>query len=401
MPERTTVAQKVQIGVETTPGTAVPANKLLPGLSIVGEPQSVMQKFRPQGFKYQTIVVQQKEWMQAALSGYPTFDEIVYVLSGVISRSVPAPTQQTDGTGGQVTGAYKWVFDSATDTEDNPNTFTVETGSSVRAYKFANSLVKTFGFKFNRDAVDVSGQMIGQLMTDGVTLTGSPTSLPLVPMLATGFDFFIDPTSGALGTTKLGRFFEGEFQLNDRYGPFWTVDSSQASYAGVVEIAPTATMSVMVEADATGMSYLNTLRAGTTVFARIRCLGPNVYTASTKTVTTNSTTALSGVTPVFTAADVGKKVVGTGIPAGATLTAQAGATGTLSAAATASATITATIGTSIPYSFTVDMAMKVGDALKYEDHDGIYAARFPFDIVNDATWGHPFHAEVVNGTAAL
>jgi hypothetical protein len=34
MAERATVNQSVQIGVETTPGTAVPANKLLCGLAI-------------------------------------------------------------------------------------------------------------------------------------------------------------------------------------------------------------------------------------------------------------------------------------------------------------------------------------------------------------------------------
>lgn len=62
-------------------------------------------------------------------------------------------------------------------------------------------------------------------------------------------------------------------------------------------------------------------------------------------VVTNSTTALTAPAGSFSRKDAGRPISGTGIPAGATLSAVASATAaTLSAAATASATITATIG---------------------------------------------------------
>lgn len=56
-----------------------------------------------------------------------------------------------------------------------------------------------------------------------------------------------------------------------------------------------------------------------------------------RTMTANTTatsTAITGASPAFTAADVGAIIVGPGIPTGTTLAAQAGTSGTLSAAAT-------------------------------------------------------------------
>lgn len=71
-------------------------------------------------------------------------------------------------------------------------------------------------------------------------------------------------------------------------------------------------------------------------------------TAADGTTTNLSTTVTSASNAAFTQADVGKPISGTGIPAGATITAVASATScTISAAATASATVTVTIGTAL------------------------------------------------------
>jgi len=60
--------------------------------------------------------------------------------------------------------------------------------------------------------------------------------------------------------------------------------------------------------------------------------------------TTSGSTAIGGPAGSFAAADVGRRITGTGIPAGATLAAVASATAaTLSANATATGTITATV----------------------------------------------------------
>lgn len=71
-------------------------------------------------------------------------------------------------------------------------------------------------------------------------------------------------------------------------------------------------------------------------------------TAADGTTTNTSTTVTSAANAAFTQGDVGKPISGTGIPAGAYITAVASATScTISAAATASATVTITIGTAL------------------------------------------------------
>lgn len=64
--------------------------------------------------------------------------------------------------------------------------------------------------------------------------------------------------------------------------------------------------------------------------------------------TTSASAALTGPAGSFSKSDVGRPVSGTGIPAGATISAVAsGTAATLSANATATGTITATIGTAL------------------------------------------------------
>ena len=52
--------------------------------------------------------------------------------------------------------------------------------------------------------------------------------------------------------------------------PFWSVDSSQTSWAGTVEAEVDATLKIKVEADSAGMGFLTDLRAGSTKFLRLK-----------------------------------------------------------------------------------------------------------------------------------
>ncbi|GIV51034.1 MAG: hypothetical protein KatS3mg038_1555 [Candidatus Kapaibacterium sp.] len=65
MTTRATINQVTQLGVETTPGTAVAANRRLTGLQIGLERAGEhTQAYRPTGGKFSTIVVEGKEWAE-------------------------------------------------------------------------------------------------------------------------------------------------------------------------------------------------------------------------------------------------------------------------------------------------------------------------------------------------
>lgn len=337
MAERAYVVQKTQIGVETTPGTLVAATKRLQSVSWEVEPQDTTQTFRPLGSKYESIVALQREWSQIAIRGYPSFPDMTYLLSSLMST----PTVSAIMDGGTPTGGYLWTFDSANDVEDNPKTFSIEQGSAVRAMRFGNGIVRTMGLKFNRQTVELTGQALATRVEDGITMTPGATDVELQPMLASNFDMFVDPTFGGLGTTKLGRLFDGTLAYDNKYGAIWPVDSAQDSFAGTVETAPTLTFTAIMEADAAGMGYLDTLRRGDTVFGRIRNIGPEIYNLGTF------------------------------------------------------------VASPLHYQMTIDIALKVHNIGRFSDQEGVYAVEFVFHGVEDSGWDKAIHVEIIDKTAAL
>lgn len=261
MPERQTGNQAVQIGAESTAGTAVAAGKRLRSIDITINPRGEVTTFRPQGSKLPTIVVPGKEWGGGDLSGMPVYDEIIYPLSGIFG----APTPTTVDTSGK-----SWVFTYTPGAALTPKTFTVEKGDSVRAGELPGTHVSDFGFHVTRNEVSIDGAVIGQLYTDAITLTPTPTTLPQVPILPKHFDLYIDPTFGALGTTKYLRGFAFDLTMGGLYNPVWPLNSALTSYAVTVENSePDITAELRVEADATGMAQLVKLRAGDTQFFRV------------------------------------------------------------------------------------------------------------------------------------
>ena len=327
MAERSTISQVVQIGVESTPGTSVAANKRLQSLSIEPTLNTNVNRFRPQGSKYETVAALGKEWSSAPVSGIATYDEIIYPLSSVLTTGVHTTL---------VGGGEQWVFSPATYAADTPKTFTVEYGSALRAHKLTYGLFQEFGIEINRDAVNLSGSLIGQRITDGITLTSSPTSIPLIPMLPTSFDVYVDPAFGDIGTTKLGRCLSLNWRIGSRSNPLWVIDSTKTSWVAHVETVPSLEMSLMVEADADGMDYLNQLRDGSTTYARLVSTGDVIGGAVTD-----------------------------------------------------------------PYSFQLDMPIKIVNTGGFSDQDGVYAVEWQTTGVHDTDLGGALQATVVNTRTAL
>jgi hypothetical protein len=171
MPERASVFEKAQIGVESTAGTDVAATKIIQSFSIAPSIQSESQVFRPQGQKFNVAAIQNKEWTEADIEGYLDFNELAYLLASLMSYAAPSGTAP----------AYTWTFAPAQSSADTVKSYTVETGSSVRAQQFTYGLVNELTFEYSRDELTLSGSMLGQKTTDGIT----PTDLSAVATAAT------------------------------------------------------------------------------------------------------------------------------------------------------------------------------------------------------------------------
>lgn len=170
MPERASVFETIYLGVETTPGTAVAPTRVLNSMSIQPSPKVAVNSFRPFGNKFPTLATKGKDYTEAKLSGQPDYNEIIYMLSSLLTT----PVTVAAGTG------YQHTFSPNSTSADSPKTFTVLTGSEgMRSGRFGYGLVNSFGLKYTRDNIESSGSLMGQKYGDDTVrylyLTGTPT----------------------------------------------------------------------------------------------------------------------------------------------------------------------------------------------------------------------------------
>jgi len=265
MAERGSVLQGVQIGLEVTPGTNVPADKKLLGTSIETSIQATTKKFRPYGAKFNTISTLGKEWAEAKIEGPLCYNDWTYLAASCVAYAAPVQVGAT--------AAYTQTHTPSQTASDTVKTYSVETGGAVRAHEVSYGLVTSLGYTITREECMTKGTMMAQRIADGATMTATPTEIPLVPVLPTQVSIYMDTTAAGLGTTKLLRVFSFDFNLGDKSNPVWPVDAAQTSFAAHVDTAPSAEAKLLVEADSTGMGILTNLRAGSKVFVRVNAVG--------------------------------------------------------------------------------------------------------------------------------
>lgn len=270
MAEQATVFIGTQIGVEATPGTSVPATKRLLGMSFEPTIKPKIKAFRARGQKYNTIAVPGKEYTEIKIAGDMCYNDLAYVFSSGLAYAAPVQVNPPSGL------AYQWTHTPLQTDVDPIKTFTVESGSSVRAGKWTYGLVNEWGYKLTRDEFALSAMMVGQLFTDGVTLTATPTDVALQPIAPGTVNVYLDSTSTNLGVTQLLRAFEVDFKLSGIYGEVWPINASVSSFVAHVDHVPKAELKLLVEADSQGMALLTTMRNGTKQFCRIKATGANI-----------------------------------------------------------------------------------------------------------------------------
>lgn len=274
MPEAVAITRAFQIGVETTPGTSVAANRALRSIAIEPGAQTKTQLLRNAGGKFPVAAALGKDWTEADFSGYLTYTEIVYLLSSLLKAVTPVQITPPSGL------AYRWTFAPAQSTPDTVKTYTVESGTSAQAQKFTYGLVSKLTLSIDRDKAALKGSFLGRELVDGITLTPSPSVIELVPVVPGAVSIYLDNTLAGIGTTKLQRVLSAEFEIGERFSPVWSLDAARASFAAHVEKELNATLKLTLAADAAGMAPLAALRAGDKRYIRLLATGPNIETGN-------------------------------------------------------------------------------------------------------------------------
>lgn len=410
-PENQYINQRLQFGLEATPGTNVPANKLLQALDIVMGPMADVAEFYPTGRKYESIAIENAEWAEGTINESPLdYNNVCYLISGVAG----APTI---GAAGSSATAKSWTWTPPLTGSVQPQTYTIEQGdTATRAHKVNYGLVSEFNYKGDKKTgIKKGGKLLAQALQLGITMTGTPTAVPLMPSAGKHYNFYLDSSSANLGTTQLLRCLNVDFSFTNIYGMFFAFNRAQLGWTAHVDLRPKTTVKLLLEADATGEGQLAMLQAGQTQFLRVQGQGLPIDNNQTGTMSgapTGGTFTLSykGQTTAGIAFNATGATVNTAFQllstVGPNCTVSGGAggpytfafSGTLlydttaitanSSGLTGGSSPTLTITQTQVYAlFQHDMAVKVIKPNPYQDKDGVYANEWEYAIVEDATWG--------------
>lgn len=274
MPRRSSIAQTVQVGVESTIGTSVAANKKLPDLMITPRPMANVLRFRSSASKYASVVSVGKEWSEAAVTGSPGYNTLIYPLNSIINTGVIT----TPG-GGTLSRDHTFTPNVAT--EDTVKSYTIEKGSAAGAEKTTGNIFNELAINVNRNEVGLTGTTFGQLWQTGISMTGSPTTLAMVPIMPTQFKIYNDTTFGGLGGTQLTADFVANFTISNRFGQIWPINSAKTSWDEPVEIEPQVRLALQLENNATGQAFVTAMRNATVQYTRLEALGSIIEAAIT------------------------------------------------------------------------------------------------------------------------
>lgn len=428
------VNRQLQIGVESTSGTAVPANKLLPSITMALDPVFDVTKYKGTGRRFNSLVVPSgQEGVTGNIAGAVTFTELIYPASmawGAATITTPA--------GG--VNARQWVWNVPLSGRVNPKSMTIEQGDSDDAERAAYGILTDLGLDLSRSATALNGAILAQAIEKYSALSGgswtgmtpTPTAIALSPVLPRKWDVYADTTYQGLGASKLLRCFKATFAYGGAFIPFYPMNSALSTWAGAADgIDVSAALSLTLGKDLTGEGFWTPGRAGSKRYMRLIALGDyidNYFTSSTGTGTggnvkfiykgqTATITFATGWTAVnIQAAFVALSTVGSGnatvtggpLPGTAVVITMTGALANDATAPTADmsgvtgGSIPNTmIATQIQQKLQIDMACIVMKPNNSDVTQGLRTRQWDFQIVEDTSWGSAILVTLVNNLTAL
>lgn len=274
MAEKATVFQTTQLGVQVTAGTAVPANKQLGAIDLAIQPRNESESVRPLGMKYATGVSQNKEWSEVRVGGKPAFQDLCYILSGLMHYAAPVQIGST--------GAYTWTFTTNTSAEDSGKLFTVQQGDVDNVWQVKDVKFAGLSLGFKRSGITINGTGLGSAIDTTATKTASPTVIQSIPIMPAMTKLYMADAQGDLATAQpYCRSFALDFNLTDKFALAWPIGCDPYP----VEGAPTNTARLTVATNTAGMALVGKLRDGATKWFRIQAVGPVIQGANTHKLT--------------------------------------------------------------------------------------------------------------------
>ncbi len=195
-----TALEKIQLGVESTAGTAVAATTIWRGKGSLEYDDEVVRVDDSIGVAMPTNRVY-KPKLGAKVTFDPveaTFQQIPYIFEAGVAAEVASQ----DGAGTD----YIYAYAMPTTAMNTLNTFTLEHGNNVQAREMEYSFVESFKISGNaQEGVMMEASWVGRQSTDA-SFTGALSAPALVAgdhIVFGGSNLYIDAVGGTIGTTEV------------------------------------------------------------------------------------------------------------------------------------------------------------------------------------------------------
>lgn len=258
MAGRAYVFQKCQIAQETTHGTEVAASLRPLSFEVRPRPVPRIQPYTPAGSVAAVAATSAKEYLEFDLEGALGFHDLPFLL-GACLKGVAVSS-----------GSYTYL--PATFGPETIKSLSMQYGSTDRAEKWAYGCISGLTFRFDENQVTIAGEGFGRRITEGATLTATPTDLP--PVLADPEKVDVWIGDDVAGLALLPKGVQAEFSIRNRMRPRFSFDSAQPSFLEHVFTRPELSAMVAMDHDATASGLFAKLRAKTPQVLRIKATGP-------------------------------------------------------------------------------------------------------------------------------
>ena len=261
---------KIQIGLETTPGSDKAATARLIGKMTMAPD---FKYSRPDDFDTGNLSSYERsdiiaEQAKISFEGDATYEQLPYILGMSIKGAVT-------GAGGG--SPYSWVYEPSLTSANAPDTYTIEYGDNHQAYQSTFCFAKSLEISGQiDDAVKVKADMVGQSMATATftTALSNPTSLSIIKT-QTG-KLYIDTTwAGLGGTHEENTLVDFNWKLTEGVVPIKKLDGS-LSYADRVEKKRHIEFELTVGHNSVYDTLWTALLAQSKVFVRLEFTGPAI-----------------------------------------------------------------------------------------------------------------------------
>lgn len=265
--------RKLQIGAETTAGTAVAATTFWRGLGTIEDQLGFEFDDEDVGVLNRSVRSHISK-LQAGLamdSVAATFEQLPYILEAGV-KQVAAPTTADAGSG------RAWLFPFPTATANTVQTYTIEGGDNIQAEEMEYCFVDSFTLSGEvGQPWKISANWIGRQVK--TTTFTSDLSLPAVTdILFNKTSLYIDQASSVGTTLKSNTLIAAELAVGKTGTQAVTTADGDLYFSFLKQVASEATLRLTFEHDSSSVDEIAAWRAETERAIRIKTLGAALAT---------------------------------------------------------------------------------------------------------------------------